>query len=370
MNVLVLTPYLPGTAPAMRFRMEQWAPYLEKEGVRLTFVPFETQALHNVLYQRGHYGAKAVHTLGALFRRLLVLVRVRRYDVIFLHREAALLGPALIERLMAWTGIPVVYDFDDPIWLAYRSPTNHVFSFLKCPGKTASICRLARVTTVGNRLLAEWARQHARKTQIVPSTIETDDYPVKANRPLNGPVTLAWTGSHSTLPFLDSLRPVLARLSEKCAFRLLVISHTDAFHMDGARFEVVSRKWKAETEAADLLDADIGLAPFPDSGWTPWRCHGKVLQYMAVGIPTVASHLGILPDYIRDGEEGFLVTTEDEWVSKLVHLIEDTGLRREMGLKSRQLIEDSYSARAWAPRVAEILRSAQQAPEAVYQSTN
>ena len=103
---------------------------------------------------------------------------------------------------------------------------------------------------------------------------------------------------------------------------------------------------------------DIGLAPFPDTGWTPWRCHGKVLQYMAAGIPTVTSNIGVLPDYIRDGENGFLAASDDEWFEKTTALIEDAGLRRRMGLAGRKTIEERFSARVWVPKVREIFTEA------------
>jgi glycosyltransferase involved in cell wall biosynthesis len=298
--------------------------------------------------------------LRALARRLRLLSSVGHFDLVYLFREAALLGPALIERLLARRGVPIVYDFDDPIWIPYRSPTNRLFSRLKCPGKTRAICRNAAAVIVGNRLLEGWAREHSRNVHVVPSTIETAAYPARPETRFlkeTGFLTLGWTGSHSTLPFLDLIKGVLARLAARHRFRLLVIAHRDDYRIEGAPYEVVSRRWCADTEAADLEPIDIGLGPFPDEGWTPWRCHGKVLQYMAAGIPTVASRIGILPDYIRDGEEGFLVSSEAEWLARLTTLIEDAELRRTMGAKARQVIDERYAAKVWAPRVGEILRS-------------
>lgn len=341
----------------MRFRLEQWIPYLEAEGFQFTFVPFEDDRLHEVLYTSGRRLAKVLGISRALARRLGLMPSVGKYDLVYVYREAALLGPPLIERLIALRGVPIVYDFDDPIWLPYRSPTNPRFGWLKFPGKTASICRLATAVTVGNRLLAGWAQQHSEHVHVVPSTIELSQYPLKQQAEPPPMLTLGWTGSHSTLPFLDMLKGVLERLYRVQPFRLLVISHTD--RLEGATpYPVIARKWKAETEATDLHEIDIGLAPFPDSGWTPWRCHGKVLQYMAAGIPTVASRLGILPDYIQDGEEGFLVSDEDAWLERLLLLMKDPALRQQMGRRGRGKIEADYSAALWAPRVGDILRNA------------
>jgi glycosyltransferase involved in cell wall biosynthesis len=160
------------------------------------------------------------------------------------------------------------------------------------------------------------------------------------------------------LPFLDVAMGPLRELAARHPIEFLVISHTDKYRIENFPARVISRRWRAATEATDLHAMDIGLAPFPDTGWTPWRCHGKVLQYMAAGIPTVTSNLGVLPDYIRDGENGFLATSDDEWFEKTSALILDARLRRRMGLAGRTTIEDRYCAQVWVPKVREIFTEA------------
>lgn len=358
MNILVLSHALYDTAPGSRFRLEQWARYLENDGFRFTFVPFEDEVLHQVLYTPRNYVRKATSLLKASMRRLARIRSVREFDLVFIHREAAMVGPAVVESLIARTGVPIVYDFDDPIWLRYRSPNNALFAWLKWQSKTQQICRMATSVVVGNRLLAGWAAPHSRKVDVVPSTVDLASYPAKPEERVGPTVTLGWTGSHSTLPFLDIVMGTLRKLANRHPFEFLVISHTDKYAVAGFPTRVVSKRWNAATEATDLHAMDVGLAPFPDTGWTPWRCHGKVLQYMAAGIPTVASRIGILPDYIQDGENGFLANTDDEWFEKTSTLIGDAGLRRRMGLKGRKTIEDRYSAQVWIPKLREIFTEA------------
>lgn len=357
MKVLVLTPSLYDTSPGPRFRIEQWARYLQDGGFTFTFFPFEDTALHRVIYQNGEYPKKAALMLAAFRRRLDVLKRVREFDLVFLHREAALVGPPWFEQRLVRCGVPLIYDFDDPIWLSYHSPTNPFFSRFKWSSKVASICKLATRVIVGNRLLADWASQHARRVDVVPSTIDMKSYPPKPVCNLKKTVTLGWTGSHSTLPFLESLLPTLKRLATKHSFELRVISHTDALTMDVGPAMVTARKWSSTTEAVDLHDMDIGLAPFPNTGWTPWRCHGKVLQYMAVGMPTIASPIGIVPDYVMDGVNGELASTEEDWIEKLSKLIENPDERRRQGMAGRQMVQERYSAEVWAPKIQELFES-------------
>lgn len=355
MKVLALMPALYDTSPGQRFRLEQWARYLEKDGFYFTFLPFEDEALHQVIYQPGQYARKAQLMIKAFVRRLEVLTTTQKFDLVFIYREAAAIGPAFIESLVAQQRLPIIYDFDDPIWMSYRSPTNGVLSRLKWPSKTATICRLATTVMVGNSLLAEYAKRYNDRVCVVPSTIDMKDYPPKTHRKNDTNVTLAWTGSHSTLPFLEGIKTPLQDLARQHSFQLSVISHADSYHMEGV--PTIAKRWNADTEALDLHDADIGLAPFPNTGWTPWRCHGKILQYMAVGIPAIASPIGIIPHYIQDGVNGFLAETHQEWVEKLSVLINNPNLRQKMGQSARQTIHQHYSAEVWVPKLKEIFES-------------
>ncbi|HUE71271.1 MAG TPA: glycosyltransferase family 4 protein [Pirellulaceae bacterium] len=355
MRVLALVPALYDTSPGQRFRIEQWAHYLQRDGFEFTFLPFEDEELHETIYRPGRYGRKAALMVSALARRLRELRRVPDYDLVYLYREAALVGPAFFERWIASHRVPIVYDFDDPIWLPYRSPSNGSLSRLKCHSKTAAICRMASAVIVGNQLLAKYARQHAKSVFVIPSTIDMERHPARPNRSNGQPITLGWTGSHSTLPFLESIHPPLRSLARRWDFRLLVVSHTDSYHVAG--LPVFARRWQPASEADDLQEIDIGLAPFPDSGWTPWRCHGKILQYMAAAVPSVASPVGIVPDYIQEGVNGFCANSPDEWVNKLERLLSCPSLRLRLGAAARDTVEQKYSASVWAAAFGDILRT-------------
>ncbi|MEZ6050282.1 MAG: glycosyltransferase family 4 protein [Planctomycetaceae bacterium] len=358
MKVLVLAPAAYDTSPSQRFRIEQWARHLEPLGYEFSFFPFEDPDLHRVLYQPGRYGIKAALMMRAFLRRFGVVTGARKFDVVLVAREASLIGPAVIERLITWLGVPLIYDFDDPLWISYRSPQNKLFSRLKCPSKTKALCRMASQVITGNRLLADWAGTFNPNTHVVPSTIDFAQYSRPERVHHEGPVTLGWTGSHSTLPFLERLHPVLDRLAERESFRLMVISHTDRYSIENASYPVVARRWVADREASDLLEFDIGLAPFPNMGWTPWRCHGKVLQYMASALPVVTSPIGILPDMIDHGDNGFLTDSDDQWIDTLSRLIRDPQLRWRIGQRGRDSVERDFAVGIWIHEVQAILESA------------
>lgn len=353
MNVLVLTPALYDTSPGQRFRIEQWARYLDKEGVQFTFVPFEDDSLHRILYQRGQLGGKALLMGKAFARRLALLPRVTQFDLVYLFREAALLGPSIVERLFVRSGVPMVFDFDDAIWVRYTSPANGWLSHLKCSGKTATFCRISQHVLAGNPYLAAYAARYNANVSVVPTTIDTDVYQVRPQDNDEGTplVTIGWTGSFSTVQHLNGLRQVLVALRRRYAFRLLVIG-TSAFELEGV--EVLARPWAAESEVAELQHFDIGVMPLPDDEWSRGKCGLKLLQCMGVGVPVIGSPVGVNGDIIQHGINGFLARTETEWLEKLALLIEKPTLRAAMGLQGRRTVEERYSGQAWAGKVRNI----------------
>jgi len=240
-RVLALVPYPVGRAPGQRYRIEQWAPFLHAQGVHVTLSPFLPLRAMDVLYEPGHLAAKAREMVRGYLRRLPEALRSTSVDVIFVYREAALLGPAWIERLLALRR-PLVFDFDDAIYLADTSPANAWSRMLKPPAKAATICRLARHVTVGNEFLAKFAEHHARTVTVVPSTIDTDFYQLHSRTRNHVPV-IGWTGSVTTVPHLMTLAPALRRLREKREFELRVIGAK----ADIEGLAVRRRPYRAET---------------------------------------------------------------------------------------------------------------------------
>jgi glycosyltransferase involved in cell wall biosynthesis len=305
-----------------------------------------------VLYEPGHVTVKARETLRGYLRRLAEALRRTSADVIFVYREAALLGPAWIERLLALRR-PLVFDFDDAIYLADTSQANAWSRRLKSVNKVEAICRMARHVTVGNEFLRRYAKDRAREVTVIPSTIDTDVYQVRPRARNRVPV-IGWTGSVTTVPHLMALAPALRRLRERREFELRVIGAK--VDIEGLAVRCIS--WRAETEPADLRALDVGLMPLPGDEWSRGKCGMKALQYMGLGIPPVVSPVGVNATIVRDGVNGLYARTEEDWVDRIALLLEDEPLRRTLGQEARRTIEESYSARAHAPRVARILQEA------------
>ena len=354
MRVLALMPGLYDTSPAQRYRLEQWEPLLRERGVEITYEPFEDEALHSVVYQPGRMGKKLELVMRGLSRRLTVISKARKYDLVYILREAALLGPPLFERIIHQQRVPIVFDFDDAIFVSYRSPSNGYLSYLKFASKTKTICRLASHVMVGNPYLAEYAGQVNGNVTVVPTTIDTEKYRVRAEGNSSGPLVIGWTGSYSTVQHLDTLRGALQKLAETEKFRLRVIG-TPQYELPSVDAEAMP--WRAATELDDLGAIDIGVMPLPDDNWSKGKCGLKALQFMALGIPTICSPVGVNTDIIQDGENGLLASSEAEWVEKLTRLLRSAELRRRLGDAGRATIEQKYSAAIQAPRVYEVFKS-------------
>ena len=353
LRVLALVPYPLCEAPGQRYRMEQWAPYLSEQGIDVHFAPFAGRRLAGMLYQRGHYGAKARHMTRAWIERAVTAWRASEYDVVYLYREAALVGPALLERVASWRNPRLVYDFDDAIWLAYVSPRNKYFSHLKVPGKTQAICRLAAAVTVGNETLAEFARRYNPAVTVVPSTISLREYKPKPIPPRDAVPVIGWTGSHSSAPYLRLVEGPLRRLAQHKRFRFLVIGIED-YRLDGVAVEC--RPWRAEAEVEDLWSLDVGVMPLFDEPWARGKCAMKAIQYLGVGVPAVVSPVGANRDVVAEGVSGFHAAGDDQWVEALERLLDDSDLRRRMGAEGRRNVETRYSAEVQTPRVGAILK--------------
>lgn len=353
MRLLAFVPSIYDTNPSQRYRIEQWEPLLRRRGVEITFRPFESEELHGVLYRPGMVGRKLRHVARAFARRASQLGDLRRFDAVYVLREMALLGPALFERWLARAGVPFIFDFDDAVFVPYISPANGYLSYLKFPGKTRTICRLAAHVMAGNTYLADYARQVNERVTVVPTTIDTAKYTVE-ERAANDPPVIGWSGSYSTAQHLDTIRPALRRLARAERFRLRVIG-APGYRVEGVDVEALA--WKSETEVEDLRPLDIGVMPLPDEPWSRGKCGLKALQYMALGIPTVCSPVGVNTEIIREGENGHLAATEDEWVEKLTRLLRSAEERRRLGRAGRATVEARYSAEGQAPRVFQIIES-------------
>lgn len=352
-KILVLCPYPVGLAPSQRLKYEQYFPAFRKAGYHIEISPFFSVDCFRILYSRGHLVAKILGTLAGYCRRLYDLWRAPDYDLVYIHLWVTPLGPPLFESLLRRIQSRLLYDLDDMIFLAPTTPQNRLVAPLKGKGKMTYLLAAAREVIVCTPALEELARRYNQNVTDISSTIDTDVY-LPVNRYRNDrPLVLGWTGSHSTSRYLRLLDGVLARLAQKYEFQLLVMGDPD-YRVAGVT--TVSHPWSEGTEVPLLQKLDIGLYPLPlDDPWVLGKSGLKALQYMALGLPTVASAVGANFRVIEDGVSGFLVHTEEEWLAVLSRLIEDCELRRRIGESARSRVVEQFSLRANRDRYLQVV---------------
>jgi glycosyltransferase involved in cell wall biosynthesis len=341
MKILFVVPYPLGRSPSQRFRFEQYFNVLTAAGYDFKTESFYNNAGWRAIYSSGNIAAKLFAIIRGFIKRTFLLFRLAPYEYIFLHREATPLGPPVFEWAAAKLfGKKIIFDFDDAIWTTDNLSENSLSKLIRWRSKTNFICKAASVVSCGNGYLADYAKQFNKNVIINPTTIDTN-YHIRRTNESRAGVVIGWTGSHSTLKYLDEMLPAIAQLEMSLPGLIFkVIADRDP-KLQMASFRFV--RFSEENEIADLSDLDIGIMPLPDDEWAKGKCGFKALQYMALGIPAVASPVGVNTGIIKDGENGFLCSSINEWIDKLTILISDAALRQRMGTAGRQAVEKNYS---------------------------
>jgi len=334
----------------------QYVPALEAAGFSVTLAPFFDTAFFRLVYRRGHYLQKVAGFVRRSFARLEVLRSRNEYDAFFIYREAYPFGPAVFETLLARsTGRPLVYDFDDAVYLNNTSEANKFVSVLKYPKKVPSIIRQCALVLAGNQHLADYAREYNPTVTVLPTCVDTSVFVSRTTPPAPGATPIiGWIGTPTTATYLKSLAPALARVAARQKFLLRVSGTGDPIDMPGV--DAMNEPWSLEREVELFNTCDIGVYPLRDDEWERGKCGFKAIQFMACGVPVVAAAVGVNREIIQDGVNGFLASTEDEWVDKIQCLIRDPGLRRRLGEAGRKTIEERYSLAVNAPRLAAMMR--------------
>ncbi len=247
----------------------------------------------------------------------------------------------------------LVWDVDDPVM--HRS-SRHLIRF--SPARRSRFRRMAarcQALVASSGLIAVEARKvlDPARVFVVPSTVDAEVYRPGPPRLDASPVVLGWLGSAGTLPYLERLGGVLEKVARKVPVRLKVVSNRFPSFRG---IEVERKPWKREEEVSDLQSFDVGLLPLTDDLWTRGKGHGKLFQYLAVGLPVVGSPVGVVGETIRPGETGFLPRTGAQWVEALTTLASEAALRRRMGTQARQDFEERLSVQAVFPTLLKAIR--------------
>ncbi|GIZ51613.1 glycosyltransferase family 4 protein [Noviherbaspirillum aridicola] len=353
MRILLLTRYSRMGASS-RVRSLQYAEALRQMGVEV-----HACSLLDDDYLRARYAGQRISLMrlgDAYLRRLRLLLRASRFDVVWIEKELFPNWPAWFEALLAKAGVPYLVDYDDAIFHGYALSSNPLKRLLR--NKIDHVMRRASLVVGGNRYLLDHAtRAGAARVALLPTVIDIRRYTVAPDTAPAGRPVIGWIGSPTSAQYLGALLPVLARLRERFDFEFAVVGA----ELDTSRYPFMRCiRWQEQTEVDEIRRFDVGVMPLPDGPWEQGKCGYKLIQYMACGKPAVASPVGVNADIVKDGVTGYLAATDAQWLDALSRLLGDAPLRRCMGMRAREAAEQRYCLQVTAPQLLALLESVAQ----------
>ena len=350
-KILFIASHRKERAPGQRFRFEQYFPYLNKNGFDCELSYIVSEKDDSKIYKKGFYLYKFYFFIKSYFIRKKIFNNIDNYDLIFIFREALMTRSIFFEKAIYKQSKKIIFDFDDSIWLENVSDANKFFKWLKNPEKTKKIISFSNLIFSGNQYLRNYASSFNKNTVIIPTTIDTDLYQNNYKKN-NDKIIIGWSGSTTTIQHFEYALPYLKKIAVKYKniVDFKVIGDGSYFNKD---LKIYGLPWRKETEIKDLCSFDIGIMPLPDNEWAKGKCGLKGLQYMALGIPTIMSAVGVNNDIINDGENGFLAKNNIEFQTKLELLIKSKKLRLELGKNGKKTVQEKYSVNAWKSKYLE-----------------
>lgn len=281
--------------------------------------------------------------------RIRMLREAARHDVVVIQKKTSLHGFEL--KLLQRANPRLVFDMDDAVMfheLEHHQPLTgkNFLKFLRTINHCAAV-------VAGNRFLAGFAEPNCQHVIVLPTPVDTARYRLKDYDMPSDTVTVGWLGVSGNLHYLERLAPVFQLLAEEFPqFRLKIVSN-DFIDIPGVR--VIKERWTLETEIDSLRSFDIGIMPLDDTLWARGKCGYKILQYFGVGIPAVASPVGINTEFVSQGVTGMQADNLDAWLLALRRLIDDPALRRSMGLAAYDRLHANHALTQYTRRYSELI---------------
>jgi glycosyltransferase involved in cell wall biosynthesis len=361
-KILFISPYPKDKAPSQRLKYEQYYSIFNESGFQVFENSFMSLQLWAILYKKGFFFKKTVLTLAGYIRRYMLLFKIKNYDIIYVHLWGTPFGTTFYEQMLRKLSNKLVYDIDDMVFLKDTNEANKISKFIKGKSKSIYLMKVADHVITCTQKLDDFVKQFNPKTTNISSTLDTAKrYKAKEKYDFDNEIVLGWSGSYTTSKYLYLLSDVFKSLAEKLSFKLIVLGDP-AFRIEGVRVEAIH--WREELEIETLKKFDIGLYPLPDEPWVYGKSGLKAIQYMALGIPTIATGIGANFNIITDGDNGFLIPPNayDLWEDRILELFNDGLLRSSIGRAGRRSIEEKYSLEQNKNKYLDVFRSLTNTP--------
>ena len=363
MNLLIFSRYL-NTQASTRMRFNLFEPALLASGFQVSIFPIIAE------FTIGGKVNSFLSALNLLKSRINSIINVQRKlantppdTLIHVHLEFFPWIPYWLEKLLLSLAEKKHFSVElDDAW--FHRYDNHSLRIVRwvLGKKIDKVMRDATCVIAGNAYIANRARAAGAKcVEIVPTVVDTDKYKIAKpnftefqNEALNTLPVIGWIGSPSTTKFLLTIEQAIHTLNNKQIARFVAFG-ADANQLMGLPITVIP--WNENAEISTLYGFDIGIMPLADSMFERGKCGYKLIQYMACGLPVVASPVGVNIELVHNNESGYLAKNADEWVHYLTLLCQDEVLRNKFGNIGLQHAIDNYSLKVTAPKVVAIFKS-------------
>lgn len=353
-KILVICPFPQGVAAGQRLKYEQYFDHWRQNGFEILASSFMDMPMWKVVYTPGNYASKILGTLRGYRRRFFDIFVVGQVDIVYVHMWVTPLGTSLFERLFCLLAKRLIFDIEDNVLMEKANKLNPLVKFFKGRGKTTYLIKKADYVITSSPFLNDYCLglNEKKACAYVSSSVDTDCFLPVNSYSNDSKVTVGWTGTFSSKVYLDLLRDVFLELNKRCDFKLRVIGNFQ-YEFPGIDLEVI--QWSSDNEVNDLQGIDIGVYPLPQDDWVLGKSGLKAIQYMAFGLPTVATNVGNTPRIIQHLKNGWLVKTEAEWINALEELIINQDLRRKLGEAARKTVVENYSTQVIKSKYLTIL---------------
>ncbi len=350
MRVLFLTLY-PETAASPRYRVAQFLPYLRAHGVACTVVSPLTASEFEVLTGPNRAHRPFWYHVRETVRRVVQILSAADYDIVFVQKAIMTAYVRGLPELLRKRARRLVYDIDDAVHLEPPHPLGTPWNVFEDRDQIYKICSQADLVLAGNAWLTTMAEEHCQNTELFPTVVDTHRFVPSEKEPRS--FRIGWIGNASTTICLQPAVEALAQVPE--AKICLVGGDPSRIDWTGhVAPNIEVRPWTYENEVNEIHRFTVGIMPQPDAPWMLGKCALKALQYMACGIPCVASPVGAICDIIRHGENGLFAETTQEWLDAFDRL-RNPALRQLLAEAARATVEENFSLTQAAPRLLDLL---------------
>jgi glycosyltransferase involved in cell wall biosynthesis len=353
-KILIICPFPEGEAAGQRLKYEQFINHWEENGYKVEISSFMDHEMWKIVYTKGNYLKKALGTIKGYLRRIKDIFRLKNFDIIYVFMWVTPFGTSLFERIVRLLSQNILYDIEDNAMMTQSSSLNPIMKLFKSSEKIKFLIKNSDyVITSSPFLNDDCIKLNSKKlSTFISDAIDLKKYTPNNTYSNNNIVVIGWTGTFSSKMYLDLLRNVFLELNKRVKFKLRVIGNFN-YELPGVNLEVIN--WTKANEITDLQGIDIGIYPLTQDQWVLGKSGLKALQYMALGLPTVATDVGTNPSIISHMKNGWLVKTEDEWIEALETLINNPDLRAKIGEEARRKIIENYSIEVTKDKYLSIL---------------